>query len=506
MKKLYNLILLLLLLAISWGCTEEQFVEPLQYGSISGQVLNKKDGKPINKAAVRLNPSGRTLQTDTTGRFRFDTIPAGKYTLQATKEAFRDELTTVDVSGSYGAATVMYMVNENPPPTEPLLVAPTTSVSGIATVLKWKSTDSNKDPLTYDIVITREGSTAPTQLVSGISADSLVLKGLAYGTTYYWQIIVSDGVNTVTGKMWSFRTGAFPDISYVFARRVEGRYQIFAAADGTTAIQLTQPGNNWRPIVSPNRKQIAFISNAETDLHLFVMNYDGSNLHRATTVPVGGLMPADLSFCWSPDGMQLLYPSNNKLYVVQADGSGNGSRSICQAPIGRAFSGCDWTPQGDRIIARTTGSSIYDNRFVLMSSQGKDTMTVLSKTNCRVGNPVFSVAGDKAIFSCDAANFQNEQGRQLNAQLSYISTAATAPRGLRDPLPVMASGTGSTKAAGTNDLEPRLSPNGSKIIFTNVSNTGIGEYTVMSVDFTGQSSSGQNRTVLIRGAEMPYWR
>jgi len=204
--------------------------------------------------------------------------------------------------------------------------------------------------------------------------------------------------------------------------------------------------------------------------------------------------------------MQLLYPSNNKLYVVQADGSGNGSRSICQAPIGRAFSGCDWTPQGDRIIARTTGSSIYDNRFVLMSSQGKDTMTVLSKTNCRVGNPVFSVAGDKAIFSCDAANFQNEQGRQLNAQLSYISTAATAPRGLRDPLPVMASGTGSTKAAGTNDLEPRLSPNGSKIIFTNVSNTGIGEYTVMSVDFTGQSSSGQNRTVLIRGAEMPYWR
>lgn len=501
MKTLRTLILLLPLLAIIWGCTEELVVEPQEYGSISGQVLNKKDGKPITKAAVRLNPSGRTLQTDTTGRFRFDTILAGKYTLQATKDAFRDELTTVDVSGSYGTNTVMYMVNENPAPTEPLLVAPTTSMSGITTMLKWKSTDPNKDPLTYDVVITREGSTAPTQLVSGISADSLVLKGLAYGTTYYWQVTVSDGVNSVTSKMWSFRTGAFPNISYVFARRVEGRYQIFASPDGINAIQLTQPGNNWRPIVSPNRKQIAFISNAETDLHLFVMNYDGSNLHRATTVPIGGLLPSDLSFCWSPDGTQLLYPGNNKLYVVQADGSGNGSRAIAQAPVGRAFAGCDWTAQGDRIIARTTGSSLYDNRFVLMSAQGKDTVTVLSKTNCRIGNPVFSVAGDKAIFSYDQANFQNEQGRQLNALLGAISTATTAPKGLRDPAPVV-SGTGSTKPAGTNDLEPRFSPDGSKIIFTNVSNTGTGESTVMSVDF----GSGQNRTVLIRGAEMPYWR
>ena len=43
------------------------------------------------------------------------------------------------------------------------------------------------------------------------------------------------------------------------------------------------------------------------------MNIDGSNLRRVTTIPVSGLMPSDLSFCWSPDGTQLLYPSNNKL-------------------------------------------------------------------------------------------------------------------------------------------------------------------------------------------------
>ena len=492
----------LLLLISVWGCNEDILVEPRQYGSISGQVLNKKDGVAISKAAVRLSPSGRTVQTDTTGRFRFDTVLMGKYTVQAAKEAFRDELTTVEVAGAYGSATVLYMVNDNPPPTEPQLLAPATSVSAVATtaVLKWQSKDPAKDPLTYEVVILREGSTTPTQSFSGLKADSLVLKGLEYGTTYYWQVTVSDGVGSVTGKMWSFRTVPFPDAAYIFARKVDGRYQIFAATGGSNAIQLTQQGSNWRPVGSPNRKQIAFISNAGTDLHLFVMNLDGSNRQRVTTVPVAGLLPSDLSFCWSPDGTQLLYPANNKLYVVRADGSGNGGRVISQAPAGRFFAGCDWTPQGDRIVARTTGFSIYDNRFVVMSTRGTDTITVLNKPGSRVGNPVFSATGNEVLYTSDKDNFQNEQGRQLNAQITMLTLVT------RVPWIVVGAGTDarSTKPSGTNDLEPRFSPDGARIIFINTSNTGTGETTVVTVDFDGKT--GQNRTALIQAAEMPYWR
>ena len=240
MKNSCYLILFLPLLVSLWGCTEELAVEPLQYGSVSGQVLNKKDGKAVKKAVIRLNPSGRTIQTDTVGRFRFDTVLVGKYTLQASKEAFRDELTTVEVGANYGTATVLYMVNENPPPTEPLLISPATGASAVATktVLKWKATDPAKDPLTYDVVITREGSNAPTQTLTGITADSLVLNNLAYGTTYYWQVTASDGVNAVTGEMWSFCTGTFPDVSYAFARKVEGRYQILWPPTGAVPFSL----------------------------------------------------------------------------------------------------------------------------------------------------------------------------------------------------------------------------------------------------------------------------
>ena len=91
---------------------------------------------------------------------------------------------------------------------------------------------------------------------------------------------------------------------------------------------------------------------------------------------------------------------------------------------------------------------------------------------------------------------------RITAWLFGVSVAATAPKGLREPQAVMTSGT--VKQAGTNDLDPRLSPNGAKIIFTNVSNTGTGECAIITVDFDGQA--GQNRTVLIKGGEMPYWR
>lgn len=510
MKNLPTIIVLLSLLTSLWGCNEETLVEPQQYGyyngqqhgSVSGQVLSKKDGTPINKAAIRLTPSGRTVQTDSTGRFRFDTIPAGKYTIQAAREGFRDELTTVEVSGNYAAITLLYLVSENPLPTEPMLVSQTTGVNAVSTtaVLKWKSTDPGKDPLTYDVVITREGSTVPIRTVTGLATDSLVLKDLDYATTYYWQVTVSDGVNFVTGKMWSFQTVPFPNVTYAFARRVSGRYQIFVSADGVNAIQLTQSGSNWRPVFSPNRQQIAFLSTVDTDLHLFVMNYDGSRLHRATTVPVAGLLPSDLSFCWSPDGTQLLYPGSNKLYAVNADGSGNGLRTVAQAPYGRTFAGCDWTGQGDRIVARTTGASIYDNRFVWMTAQGKDTITVLNKAASRVGNPIFSITGKEVIYTSDKDSFQNEEGRQLNAQVTMLTLAT------RVPWVVMTVGTDArtTKPVGFNDLDPRFSPNSSKIIFISTSNSGTSESTVMTADFDG--TKGQNRTVLIKGAEMPCWR
>ncbi len=57
------------------------------------------------------------------------------------------------------------------------------------------------------------------------------------------------------------------------------------------------------------------------------------------------------------------------------------------------------------------------------------------------------------------------------------------------------------KPAGTNDLEPRYSPTGANLVFTNTDNTGTGQRNVYTAN-----ADGRNRKVLIQQAEMPYWR
>ena len=57
------------------------------------------------------------------------------------------------------------------------------------------------------------------------------------------------------------------------------------------------------------------------------------------------------------------------------------------------------------------------------------------------------------------------------------------------------------KEAGTNDLDPRFSPDGAKIIFVNTNNDGISPRTIMTMNI-----DGRDRTVLFEGAEMPDWR
>ena len=476
---------------------------------VRGRVLLSANQQPAENALVTLSPNNRVVITDASGSFRFDSVTTGSYTLQAAKAGYITQVAAVTVTATTLPLITLLLTEENKspnsPPTVPTLIAPAinSTVQPTSLTLTWNATDPNRDSLTYDVFLFKPGATTPTSSYTGLTDDALVISGLDYNTTYLWQVIASDGTSRVNGPIWSFVTNAFPDYSYTFARLMNGQYQIFGSNATGSASQLTQNGSNWRPTFSPNRQQIAFISNANTDLHLFIMNVDGSAIRQVTTVPIAGLYQTDLSFSWSPDGSQLLYPSNNRLYAVRTDGTG--LRTVAQAPTGRVFAGCDWTPQGDRIAARTTGTNVYDNEITTFQADGSDVRSVYTRRSSRVGNPVFSVTGRQLVFSADSTEFMNEQGRQLDARIYLLDLNSNGITDLSVDQTTGPSVSGRIdKTRGTNDLDPRFSPNGAQIIFTNVDNSGSGTRSVYTLDVN--PTGPNNRKLLFTSAEMPYWR
>ncbi|GAB3773222.1 hypothetical protein GCM10028818_14450 [Spirosoma horti] len=509
MKSLFYLTIVLAGLLGLWSCNEDTYVDPIQLTTVRGRVLYSSNQQPARNASVKLSPTSRIITTDSAGNFRFDSVVAGKYTLQVSKANYGTEVATVETSADTSPLITILLTDDktqNRPPSSPTLVSPATNSTTQSTTLtlKWSATDPNRDSLTYDVLLFRAGSTTPTASYTGLTADS-VRVNLDYNTTYLWQVIVKDGINTVNGPVWSFMTGSFLDYSYLFVQRLNGQYQIFGSNATGGMAQLTRNGSNWRPVASPNRQQIAFISNVNTDLQLYVMNTDGSNIRQVTTVPIAGLYSTDLSFSWSPDGTQLLYPSNDRLYTIRTDGTG--LRIVAQAPSGRIFSGCDWTPQGNRIAARTTGTSVYDNEITTFQADGSGIKSVFVRKDNRVGNPAFSVNGRQLVFSADSSGFMNEQGRQLDARiylLDLTTNGITNLSAFQNTSNQTQNGTG--KPAGTNDLDPRFSPNGSQILFTNSDNTGTGIRFVYSLELNGSGQNNSSRKLLFTSAEMPYWR
>lgn len=487
------------------ACNEDVYVEPKLYGAVRGQVFFSTTQQPAGGALVRVSSTGRSVVTDSSGRFFFDSLVTGSYTLQITRTGYQTEALTVQIDDERTQNVTAYLRNDvstDRPPTMPASPSPATGSLNVPTtvVLKWKATDPDKrDSLLYEVRLFKEGETAYTTIGFEQKADSILVRNLLYNTTYYWQVVAKDSKSSTVGDVWTFRTASIPDFSFLFARRDEReRFQIFASNEAGATFQLTQEGSNWRPVASPNRERIAFLSNIDTETHLYVMNKDGSNLRRVTTVPVNGISLLDLSFCWSPDGTQLLYPSNDKLYSVRTDGTG--LRLVYQAPTGRFFAGCDWTEQGNRIVARTTGGNVYDNELLLVSPDGTNPTVIFTRKMNRVSNPVFSVNGQQVLFSLDASGFQNDQGRQLNARIQLLTLSSGALADLSNGKP-----------EGTNDLEPRFSPNGAFVIFTNVDNTGnrdkIRQVFVLDVARAATNLPvTQIRDLKIDQAEMPFWR
>mgnify|MGYP000737004308 FL=1 len=90
MKKVIKIISISLITLFLTNCGEEETIGLIEYGNLTGKVVQKEGFVPIENVKIILSPSNNTVFTDAEGNFIFEGIEAQEYSVQAAKEEYLD--------------------------------------------------------------------------------------------------------------------------------------------------------------------------------------------------------------------------------------------------------------------------------------------------------------------------------------------------------------------------------------------------------------------------------
>ena len=246
--------------------------------------------------------------------------------------------------------------------------------------------------------------------------------------------ILVDGAETLienwyTGPKWSpdgsriaFTNSAYP-----------GEIIVMSLADGSLNNLTNHAAGDWAPAWSRDGR-IAFASDREGSVELYVMAGDGSNPTRLTyNAGFNGV------FRWSPDGGRIAFSSNRdglpELYVMAADGSNPTRVTYNVGYKGQPA----WSSDGNKIAF---GCEVWSGNPDI----------------CRInsdGTNFVRLTSDPAMDS--GAAFSPVDGR-----IAF----ETARFGANSEIAIMeADGSVRRLAAGTGGVQPTWSPDGSRLVF-----------------------------------------
>jgi protocatechuate 3,4-dioxygenase beta subunit len=174
--------------------------------TIRGRIVAADSGQPIRRASVRISASElrgqRTAVTDAEGRYEFAKLPAGRYTINASKNVF--------VSWAFGQT-------QPGSPARPMVLADGQVVDNVnialprASVITGRVTDELGDPL------------------PGVSV-SLMQQRFQQGQQRLMPFFVGNGVLLATNDIGEYRLFGLPPGQYYVA--AQPQQQVFQAVNG----------------------------------------------------------------------------------------------------------------------------------------------------------------------------------------------------------------------------------------------------------------------------------
>lgn len=499
--KLIKIFIVFLLTATIVGCSEDT-IDNVGTGSISGVVVESGSNEPVENARISTNPASSTVFTNEKGEFILKDIPAQDYSVEARKDGLLTQFEGATVPAGGSVSVVFELRPEtanNKQPLAPEAVSPKDNATGVAvtTDFVWTVTDPEDDDLVFTLEI-RNDSNQEVLRYTGITDTTYTVEGLDFNKRYFWQVSASDDINPeVKSSIFAFTTMDVPQSRVLFTRTLNGNNVIFALDEEGNEFQLTSSSHNsYRPRKNNSRNKIAYLRTVAGETHIFTMDPNGANQQQITfNVPVRGADMNKVDFTWAEDGSILLYPNFDKLYQVHAGGGGT---TLIHQTSGNFITEVAASKDSDNIALITNNTMGYQAEIYTIDFNGTIQQNILSGVSGAVGGLDLSLQGDYLLFVQDVSGYESSNSRRLNSRVMLYEFATGTTRDLSGDKP-----------NGTNDLDPRFSPNEAQVIFVNTSNDEISRKDLYTLDLEFIAGPDEdpaiNRSLLHQNAAMPDW-
>jgi len=209
--KITKWIPILFLIALITGCEEEK-IDIMKFGSLSGVVLNGEDYSPLSGVLISTSPASSTKLTDKEGRFELKKVQEGEVAVTARKNDYLSNSVSVAVYENEKTDLTFFLLKDEKDVGWVTIYDPVPGNSAVdqqtSLSLKWKVDKQYKSKeLEYTVYYFESGSTVQQLAGENITSKEVTLSGLNYSTTYYWYVVAKhEGDRVANSPTWSFKT------------------------------------------------------------------------------------------------------------------------------------------------------------------------------------------------------------------------------------------------------------------------------------------------------------